>query len=98
MRILEKVFGSSALIAGLFLLGAPEHARAQGWERSTPGAEGMDAAPLIALDSAIRADAYGGVNRLVVVRDGKLVFSKRYPRDYRALSAGFDMRPHQFNY
>ena len=68
------------------------------WERSNLEAEGLDPAPLLALDSAVQAGEFDNVDRLVVVRNGKLVMSERYPRDYREISASFDMRPHQFNY
>jgi CubicO group peptidase (beta-lactamase class C family) len=68
------------------------------WERSSLEAEGLDPAPLLALDSAVQAGEFDNVDRLVVVRNGKLVMSERYPRDYREISASFDMRPHQFNY
>ncbi|MEJ2483183.1 MAG: hypothetical protein P8049_08740, partial [Gemmatimonadota bacterium] len=79
---------------GLSALGSP--AIAQSWERASFEATGLDPVPLFALDSAVRANEFGNVDRLVVVRDGKLVFSERYPRDYDSISSGFDMRPHQF--
>jgi CubicO group peptidase (beta-lactamase class C family) len=84
-------------------INSPAHAQdaqrpGAGWERSTPEAEDLNPAPLLALDSAVRAGAFDNVDRLVVVRNGKLVVSERYPRDYRQLSSTFDMRPHQFNY
>jgi CubicO group peptidase (beta-lactamase class C family) len=68
------------------------------WDRSSPAAEGLDPAPLLALDSAVKAGDFNNVDRLVVVRNGKLVMSERYPRDYVEISADFDMRPHQYNY
>lgn len=58
------------------------------WMRSTPEAEGLDPAPLQALDEGIRAGRYGWVDRLVVVRHGRLVRSERYANDYRELSRG----------
>ena len=73
-------------------------AGAQEWERSTPVAEGLDPGPLGELDSQVRAGGFDNVDRLVVIRNGKLVMSERYPRDYESISSGFDMRPHQFNY
>lgn len=59
----------------------------QGWTRSTPEAEGLDPAPLRALDGRIRAGEFGNVDRLVVVGNGRLVLDERYPRDYRAIAA-----------
>jgi len=58
------------------------------WTRSTPEAEGLHPAPLQALDEGIRAGRYGWVDRLVVVRHGRLVVSDRYANDYRELSRG----------
>ncbi|MDX1547576.1 MAG: serine hydrolase [Rhodothermales bacterium] len=59
-----------------------------GWTVSTPEAQGLDAAPLAALDSAIQAGAYGYVDRMVVVRNGRLVVDARYENDYEAISQG----------
>jgi CubicO group peptidase (beta-lactamase class C family) len=60
-----------------------------GWAVSTPEAQGLRAAPFAHLDSATRAGAYGLVDRLVVIRNGRLVFSARYEHDYREISHGF---------
>ncbi len=59
-----------------------------GWIASTPADEGMDPAPLVELDGAIREGRFGYVDRLVVVRNGRLVVSERYPNDYVELSRG----------
>ena len=85
-------------ILALAVCGTGSPAAAQEWARSTPAAEGMDPEPLRELDREVRAGGFDNVDRLVVVRNGKLVMSERYPRDYASISAGFDMRPHQFNY
>jgi len=85
-------------ILALAVCGTGSPAAAQEWARSTPAAEGMDPEPLRELDRQVRAGGFDNVDRLVVVRNGKLVMSERYPRDYASISAGFDMRPHQFNY
>jgi CubicO group peptidase (beta-lactamase class C family) len=69
-----------------------------GWTRSTPEAQGLKPAPLDSLHRNIAANQYGNVDRLVIVRNGYLVMSERYPRDYRAISAGTDTTSHQFNY
>ena len=103
-RCFSSVFVLTA-IAAIAASGISSTAHAQDaprigadWEDSTPEAEGLDPAPLLALDSAVRTGAFDNVDRLVVVRNGKLVMSERYPRDYRQISSSFDMRPHQFNY
>jgi len=59
-----------------------------GWATSTPSDQGMDAAPLDELDRRIRADDYGLVDRLVVTRNGWLVYDRTYERDYREISRG----------
>ncbi len=87
-----------AAAAALMVSGPVAPAVGQTWERASLEAVGLDPAPLLALDSAIRAGRFDNVDRMVVVRDGKLVFSERYPRDYDSISAEFDLRPHQFNY
>ena len=69
-----------------------------GWEVSTPAAQGLRAEPLDSLHRDIAANRYGNVDRLVIIRNGYLVRSERYPRDYRAISAGTDTASHQFNY
>ena len=59
-----------------------------GWTVSDPAAQGLDAMPLEALDAEIRAGAYGYIDRMVVVKDGYLVMSERYPTDYYDISRG----------
>jgi CubicO group peptidase (beta-lactamase class C family) len=92
---------SSCLVLAL----ASEHGWAQaapwptnGWATSTPAAQGLRSEPLDSLHRDIAADKYGNVDRLVIIRNGYLVRSERYPRDYRAISAGTDTTSHQFNY
>lgn len=82
----------------------------RGWPESTPAAEGLDEAALIDLDGRIRAGGFGYVNRVVVVRHGRLVFNQRYEQDYRSISSGRSSQigcgygcddpswDHQFNY
>jgi CubicO group peptidase (beta-lactamase class C family) len=90
---------SAAIVAaGLTLSALGSPAVAQTWQRISFEAAGLDASPLLALDSAVRAGEFDNVDRLVVVRDGMLLFSERYARNYDSISSGFDMRPHQFNY
>ena len=82
-----------------------------GWATATPEAQGLDGAPLASLDSATSAGVFGNVDRLVVVRNGFLVTSRRYARDYREISrgqtgplgCGWDscadtVKVHQYNY
>lgn len=81
------------LVAAMLLAAAPAAAQpapwpTDGWAGSTPEAQGLDGAPLAALDSAIQAGTYGYVDRLVVVRNGWLVVDARYENDYEAISRG----------
>jgi len=59
-----------------------------GWTAATPESQGLDPAPLVVLHEAIAGGTYGYVDRLVVVRNGYLVLSERYPNDYREISRG----------
>ena len=70
------------------LLAPAAHAQQSAWPRSTPEKEGLIAAPLTALVDTIKAGKYGNVDRLVVIRNGKLVLSERFPRDYNEISRG----------
>ncbi|MGW8284073.1 MAG: serine hydrolase domain-containing protein, partial [Gemmatimonadota bacterium] len=98
VRYSTRIFVLAASLGSVAVSGAGSVARAQEWVRSSPETEGLDPAPLLALDSAVKSGTFGNVDRLVVIRNGKLVLSESYPLDYRRISAGFDMRPHQFNY
>ena len=69
-----------------------------GWSTSTPAAQGLRNEPLDSLHRDIAANKFGNVDRLVIIRNGYLVRSERYPRDYKAISAGTDTTSHQFNY
>jgi len=83
------------LLAGLLAgcTGASPAARqapwaTDGWARSTPAEQGLDAAPLDSLHAGILAGTFGNVDRMVVVRNGYLVRSERYPRDYVDIGRG----------
>lgn len=82
----------------------------QGWATSSPAAEGLDGGALQDLDRRIRDGDFGYVDRVVVVRNGRMVFDGRYRQDYRAISEGRRTQigcgfgcddptwDHQFNY
>lgn len=55
------------------------------WPRTTPGAAGLDAAPLAALDAAFAAGKVPLVDDFVVVRGGAIAFERHYTHDYAAL-------------
>ncbi len=81
-----------------------------GWTLSTPVDEGLSADPLHELDRRVRDGDFGYIDRVVVVRHGRLVVNERYDNDYREISrgrtsqigCGFDCADsswdHQFNY
>ena len=54
------------------------------WPRSTPAREGLNAAVFDSLDREIRAGTYGYIDRMVVIRHGKLVVDQHYTNDYDA--------------
>jgi hypothetical protein len=58
------------------------------WATATPEQEGLRAAPLDSLSARIRARRYGNVDRMVVVRNGALVWNERFENDYRSISRG----------
>ena len=59
----------------------------KGWPTSTPQAVGLDAKVLAGLDSEIAAGRYGNVDRLLVIRHGRVAFDKSYAHDYDRIYA-----------
>lgn len=68
------------------LLAWPALASAQfpgaAWPTATPESVGLNGAVLDSLDREIAAGRYGNVDRMLVIRGGRAVIDKRYPRDY----------------
>ena len=94
-----RLAGLLVLVPGLGLAqGAAVPWPTNGWATSTPAAQGLRNEPLDSLHRDIVAGKYGNVDRLVIIRNGYLVRSERYSRDYRVISAGTDTTSHQFNY
>ena len=52
------------------------------WPTATPSTVGLNPAVLDSLDAEITAGKYGNIDRMLVIRRGRLVIDKRYPRDY----------------
>jgi len=84
VSIKRPVLGVIAMLA--MATNAP--AQQGAWPRSTAEKEGLASAPLTALVDTIKSGKYGNVDRLVVVRNGKLVLSERFARDYNQISKG----------
>src|SRR5688572_16056203 len=61
---------------------------ANGWAASSIESEGLDPAPLRDLVARAQSGTFGNTDRLVVIRNGKLVLDERFPRDYREISRG----------
>ena len=70
----------------------------EGWRIDSPVNQGLDGAPFVELHEQIAAGSFGYVDRLLIVRNGRVVFSERYENDYRAITQGRDTSAHQYNY
>jgi CubicO group peptidase (beta-lactamase class C family) len=66
----------------------PLAVRAQAWPTSTPERQGLAAAPLQQFTERARAGDFGNLDRIVVVRNGTLVWNERFDRDYQTISRG----------
>lgn len=67
------------------------------WPTATPASSGLDAKALATLDADIESGKYGNVDSLTIIRHGKLVFDKSYPRDYSAVYAKESKEPSPLN-
>lgn len=79
-------------------IGAQQDWPTERWQTATPQAVGLNAAPWDDLHASIDAGDFGYVDRMVIIRNGKLVVNKHYERDYKAASKDRDLTPHQYNY
>lgn len=52
------------------------------WPTARPGDVGVSSAPLDSIDAEVREGRYGYVDRIVVIRNGKLIWDRRYEQDY----------------
>ena len=59
-----------------------------GWVQGDPESQGLSTAALDELDRATTAGTFGNIDWIVVTRGDALVFDRRYPRDYSAISRG----------
>ncbi|MBV9242318.1 MAG: serine hydrolase [Acidobacteria bacterium] len=58
------------------------HAQTTDWPTASPGSVGIDEKGLATFDAELASGKFGNVDGLTVIRHGKLVFDKRYARDY----------------
>ena len=54
------------------------------WPTATPSSVGINRAALDSIDEEIRSGQYGYIDRMLVIREGKVVFDRAYPQDYVA--------------
>lgn len=66
----------------LFLFAYAVQAQTPDWPRATPKSVGIDEKGLAVWDAELASGKYGNIDGLTIIRHGKLVFDKRYPRDY----------------
>ena len=52
------------------------------WPTARPADVGVGVAALDSIDAEIREGRYGYVDRIVVIRSGRLVWDRRYEHDY----------------
>ena len=58
-----------------------------GWPATTPAAAGINGRTLDSLDAEIIRGDYGNVDRMLVIRRGKVAFDKNYQHDYATIYA-----------
>jgi CubicO group peptidase (beta-lactamase class C family) len=77
-------FATLLMIVAAFATAAAgqETPAAKKWPASAPGAVGLDAAALEALDADLASGKYGLVDSMLVIRCGKQAFEHSYARDY----------------
>lgn len=87
VRIGTLIVGTTAMASAVSAQ-ALQSAAASGWPTSTVEAAGLDPAPLQNLVERAKAGTFGNTDRLVIIRDGRLVLDERFARDYREISRG----------
>ena len=55
------------------------------WPVTTPQSQSMNADSLKSFDDAIASGKYGNVDGMIITRNGKLVYQKRYKNDYDSI-------------
>jgi CubicO group peptidase (beta-lactamase class C family) len=80
-------FGVLAAALATLVVSTSAHAQFPGerWPTATPRAVGLNAAVLDSIDAEIRSGRYGAVDRLMVIRHGKLAYDRRYANNYDSI-------------
>ena len=71
-----------SLILVVLLAASAVSAQQAEWPTASPKSAGLDEKALAAFDAELASGKFGNVDSFTIVRHGKLVFDKRYPRDY----------------
>jgi len=58
------------------------------WPASTLSAEQLDSTAIFDIHSKIKKGDYGNIDRMLIIRNGNLVFDESYRHDYKQLSKG----------
>ena len=80
--ILPHMRKTRSLILVALLTVSTARAQQTDWPTASPKSVGIDEKGLAAFDAELASGKFGNVDSLTIVRHGKLVFDKRYPRDY----------------
>lgn len=78
---LLAVLSLAALPAPLLAQSAPGAT----WPTATAASVGLNPHVFDSLDSEIKSGKYGNVDRMLIIRHGKVAFDQSYPRDYEAI-------------
>ena len=54
----------------------------KGWPNATPQSVGLNSAVLDSIDAEIKAGRYGYVDRMLVIRRGRVAYDRSYSQDY----------------
>ena len=73
------------VLFGLFASAVDAQTAPFRWPRVTAAQVGLNSAVFDSIDAEITAGKYGNIDRMVVIRRGKLVIDKSYARDYGRL-------------
>src|SRR5512134_3895549 len=77
---------------------APDYWPTAGWRTSSPEAERVSADSLAALDAAFAAGKHGYIDAMLVIRNGRVIYERRYTQPYDSLFTGPDRKDWQYNY
>lgn len=80
--IVARVIVSALLITMALPDAESQVAPGDSWSVATPADVGLSSAVLDSIDSEIQSGRYGYVDRLLVIRHGRLAWDRRYQHDY----------------